>query len=104
MLSQKLVCFKEGFKIVNERDEIRVRKELRTGCLAHMVIIRQENRKYAVTSFEEKHNHDLATPRSKHKLPSQRRISSAQATQIEQASQSGIRQKLIFEFIFLLFE
>ena len=85
MLSRKLVCLKEGFKIVNERDEIRARKELRTGCLAHMVIIRQENGKYAVTSFEKEHNHDLATPRSKHKLPSQRKVYIAQATQIEQA-------------------
>ena len=64
-----------------------------------MVIIRQENVKYAFTSFEKEHNHDLATVRSKHKLSSQRRVSSAQATQIEQASQSCIRQKLIFEFM-----
>ncbi|KAF7801264.1 protein FAR1-RELATED SEQUENCE 5-like [Senna tora] len=99
ILSQKFVCFKEGFKKKRDCEAKRVHKDIRTGCLAQMIVGRQPNGKYVVTYFEKQHNHALATPRSRHKLPSQRKLSAAQATQIELANQSGIRQKLIFEFM-----
>ena len=76
-MSRKLVCCKEGYKRLNDGDEVKARKDLRTGCLAELVIKRRENGKYVVTSFVKEHNHDLATPRSKHKLPSQRKVSIA---------------------------
>ncbi|KAF7802463.1 protein FAR1-RELATED SEQUENCE 5-like [Senna tora] len=99
ILSQKFVCFKEGFKKKRDCEAKRVHKDIRTGCLAQMIVGRQPNGKYVVTYFEKQHNYALATPRSRHKLPSQRKLSAAQATQIELANQSGIRQKLIFEFM-----
>ena len=97
VMSRKFFYFKEGFKRVNELDGTIPHKDLRTGCLAQMFINRRENEKYVVTSFEKEHNHVLATPRSKHKLPSQRKISNAQATQIEQANQP-IRHKTKIDF------
>ncbi|GMY14483.1 protein FAR1-RELATED SEQUENCE 5-like [Fagus crenata] len=64
-----------------------------------MVISRQQNGKYHVTFFEAKHNHEVVTPRSKRKLPSQRKISAAQPAEAELAKHSGIQQKLVFEFM-----
>jgi zinc finger SWIM domain-containing protein 3 len=99
VMSRKFVCFKEGFERIKEYDEKVSRKDIRTGCLAHVVISRESSGKYVVTSFRKDHNHELASPRSKHKLPSQRRVSAAQAAEVEMANRSGIRQKLIFEFM-----
>ncbi|WJX95405.1 hypothetical protein P8452_76729 [Trifolium repens] len=99
VMSRKFVCFKEGFKKIKEYDDKVSRKDIRTGCLAHVVIGRELSGNYVVTSFVKDHNHELASPRSKHKLPSQRRVSAAQAAEVEMANRSGIRQKLIFEFI-----
>ncbi|KAK2429529.1 protein FAR1-RELATED SEQUENCE [Trifolium repens] len=82
VMSRKFVCFKEGFKRTkDDYDEKVSRKDIRTGCLAHVVIGRELSGKYVVTSFEKDHNHELASPRSKHKLPSQRRVSAAQAAE-----------------------
>jgi zinc finger SWIM domain-containing protein 3 len=75
------------------------RKDISTGYFAHMVIGREPSGKYVVTSFVKDHNHEPATPKSRHKLPSQRKVSAAQATEVEMAHGSGIQQKLIFEFI-----
>lgn len=100
VMSRKFVCFKEGFKRTKDDDDEKVsRKDIRTGCLAHVVIGRELSGKYVVTSFVKDHNHELASPRSKHKLPSQRRVSAAQAAEVEIANRSGIRQKLIFELM-----
>jgi len=99
VMSRKFVCFKEGFKRIKEYDGKVSRKDIRIGCLAHVVISRESSGKYVVTSFGKDHNHELASPRSKHKLPSQRRVSAAQAAEVEMANRSGIRQKLIFESI-----
>ncbi|XP_058757585.1 protein FAR1-RELATED SEQUENCE 5-like [Vicia villosa] len=99
VISRKFVCFKEGFKKIKDYEGKMTRKEVRTGCFSHLVISRVSSGEYVVTSFVRDHNHELATPKSKHKLPSQRRISVAQATEVEMASRSGIRQKLIFEFL-----
>ena len=73
--------------------------ELRCGCEAQMVINHQRSGKYRITLFEAKHNHEVVTPRSKHKLPSQRKILVAQAVEAELTNRSGIRQKLVFDFM-----
>ncbi|KAF1861534.1 hypothetical protein Lal_00025889 [Lupinus albus] len=96
VIARRFVCFKEGLKRKKDQEEIKPRKDIRTGCLAQMTIGRESNGKYVVKSFANEHNHDLATPKSRHKLPSQRRISTAQVAEVELASRSGIRQKLIF--------
>ncbi|XP_057453063.1 protein FAR1-RELATED SEQUENCE 5-like [Lotus japonicus] len=99
VISRKYVCFKEGFKRIKDDEGKIARKDIITGCLAHMVIGRSSNGKYVVTSFVKGHNHELATPRSRHKLPSQRRVSVSQAAEVEMTACSGIHQKLIFEFM-----
>uniref|UniRef100_A0A7N2M262 SWIM-type domain-containing protein n=1 Tax=Quercus lobata TaxID=97700 RepID=A0A7N2M262_QUELO len=99
IISRKYCCFKAGYKKEVAYDGKKSRMELRCGCEAQMVISRQKNGKYRITLFEAKHNHEVVTPRSKHKLPSQRKISAAQAAEAELANRSGIRQKLVFEFM-----
>ncbi|KAK2388554.1 protein FAR1-RELATED SEQUENCE [Trifolium repens] len=64
VMSRKFVCFKEGFKRTkDDYDEKVSRKDIRTGCLAHVVIGRELSGKYVVTSFVKDHNHELASPR-----------------------------------------
>ncbi|XP_057452313.1 protein FAR1-RELATED SEQUENCE 5-like [Lotus japonicus] len=97
VISRKYVCFKEGFKRNKDVDGKIARKDIRTGCLAHMVIGRASSGKYVVTSFVKENNHEMATPKSKHKLPSH--LSVSQAAEVEMETRSGICQKLIFEFM-----
>ncbi|XP_028102733.1 protein FAR1-RELATED SEQUENCE 5-like [Camellia sinensis] len=70
-----LVCNKEGFQ-----------KDEGTG-------------KYVVTDFKEKHNHDLVSPECAHMLPSQRKISTTQAIELDLAAQSGLRLGQSFDLM-----
>jgi zinc finger SWIM domain-containing protein 3 len=99
VMSRKFMCFKEGFKRIKDYDEKVSRKDIRIGCLAHVVISRESSGKYVVTSFNKTIITSFNPPRSKHKLPSQRRVSAAQAAEVEMEKRYGIHQKLIFEFI-----
>ncbi|KAF1877862.1 hypothetical protein Lal_00038171 [Lupinus albus] len=88
VIARRFVCFKEGLKRKKDQEGIKPRKDIRTRCLAQMTIGRESNGKYVDKSFANEHNHDLATPKSRHKLPSQRRISTVQAAEVELASRS----------------
>ncbi|CAA0830788.1 Protein FAR1-RELATED SEQUENCE 5 [Striga hermonthica] len=59
VMSRKFTCSRQGHRKKDKRDANvkKHRKETRTGCLAHMVVMRQPNGKYLVTQFEAKHNH-----------------------------------------------
>ncbi|XP_059306539.1 protein FAR1-RELATED SEQUENCE 5-like [Lycium ferocissimum] len=74
------------------------RKETRTGCLAHIIISRQSNEKFHITSLEENHNHPLVHSSLAHMLPSQRKIKVAQAYEIDLLDDSGICPKASFEY------
>lgn len=65
--SRKITCCKEGLQATYNRGPWtkRPRRETRTGCLAHIIVTRQENGKYRVTQFEEAHNHPLSPPNQK---------------------------------------
>ncbi|XP_019265388.1 PREDICTED: protein FAR1-RELATED SEQUENCE 5-like [Nicotiana attenuata] len=73
-------------------------KETRTGCLAHVIVSRQSNGRFRITSFEEKHNYPLVPPSLVHLLPSQRKIKMAQAYEIDLLDDSGIRPKASFDY------
>ncbi|KAK4735634.1 hypothetical protein R3W88_009895 [Solanum pinnatisectum] len=73
-------------------------QETRTGCLAHIIINRQLNEMFRITSFEEKHNHPLVSPSLAHLLPSQRKIKVAQAYENDLLDDSGIRPKASFDY------
>lgn len=59
--SRKFTCYREGFKNhgKSESNAKRPRKDTRIGCLAQMIIVRRLDRKYHVSHYEGKHNHDL---------------------------------------------
>lgn len=64
VVSRKFTCSREGYRRKDKRDFTvkKHRKETRTGCLAHMIITRQQDGKYQVTHFEAQHNHDDINP------------------------------------------
>ncbi|KAL7614377.1 hypothetical protein Lser_V15G06796 [Lactuca serriola] len=57
------VCNKEGFKRMDKdassENEIKRRRDVRTGCQAKLRITRQEDGKWLVGLFNDTHNHDL---------------------------------------------
>ena len=70
IISHKFCCFKAGYKKEVAYDGKKSRMKLRCGCEAQMVISCQKSGQYCITLFEAKHNHEVVTPWSKHKLPS----------------------------------
>ncbi|KAL7239262.1 hypothetical protein ACSBR2_005206 [Camellia fascicularis] len=94
LICRLLVCNMEGFRKVDKRDPLskNPKAETRTGCEARLYIKLDEGTgKFVVTDFKEKHNHDLVSPECAHILPSQRKISTTQAIQLNLAAQSGLR-------------
>ncbi|KAK1575794.1 hypothetical protein Q3G72_008329 [Acer saccharum] len=100
--SRIFVCSKEGFRSKNKRDSLtkHPRAETRTGCDARMSIkLNRCGNKFIVNHFEEVHNHALVTQDCTHMLPSQRKISSSQATELELAEESDISIKNSYELM-----
>ncbi|KAA8548181.1 hypothetical protein F0562_004558 [Nyssa sinensis] len=91
VVSRRYTCYKQGYRPTKGDANVKKpRKDTRTGCLAHMTIARQPNGKYRVSHFETEHNHEFATPFSSHLLPSQRRITFAEAVEAELTNSSVI--------------
>ncbi|CAL5375920.1 unnamed protein product [Camellia sinensis] len=100
--SRQFVCNKEGFRVVDKRDPLtkNPRQEVRTGCQARLVIKWDRNmQKFFVSDFVEQHNHIFVPTECTHMLPSQRKISASQATEIDLAEKSGIRLNAAFELM-----
>ncbi|XP_062145348.1 protein FAR1-RELATED SEQUENCE 5-like [Alnus glutinosa] len=69
-------------------------------CQAHMKIrLDKKKEKYCIQSLELSHNHALHVSHCAHMMPSQRRISHAQALEIDLAYDSGIKLKDSYEFM-----
>ncbi|XP_059659090.1 protein FAR1-RELATED SEQUENCE 5-like [Cornus florida] len=100
--TSKFVCSKQGFRVKEKRD-IHTRKpraETRTGCGALMQIRYDRKKgKYVVYNFVESHNHPMIIEECTHMMPSQRRISVAQAIDVELACQSGVPLGNAFELM-----
>ncbi|KAL7214189.1 hypothetical protein ACSBR1_026583 [Camellia fascicularis] len=100
--SRQFVCNKEGFRVVDKRDPLikNPRQEVRTGCQARLVIKWDRNmQKFFVSDFVEQHNHIFIPTECTHMLPSQRKISASQATEIDLAEKSRIRLNAVFELM-----
>lgn len=84
VVSRRYTCYRQGYRPTKHNANVRKpRQETRTGCLAHMTIARQPNGKFRVTHFETKHNHEFVTPCTAHMLPSQKRLSFAEAVEAD---------------------
>ncbi|TXG54145.1 hypothetical protein EZV62_019401 [Acer yangbiense] len=96
------VCSKESFRLKDKRDSLpkHPRAETRIGCDARLSIkFNRCGNKFIVNHFEEVHNHALVTQDCTHMVPSQRKISTSQATELELAENSGIYIKNSYELI-----
>ncbi|KAF2316524.1 hypothetical protein GH714_041865 [Hevea brasiliensis] len=91
VVSRRYTCYRQGYRPPKHIANVRKpRHETRTGCLAHMTIARQPNGKFRVTRFETQHNHEFVTPSTAHMLPSQKRLTFAQAVEADLAKGSGM--------------
>ncbi|RZB46605.1 Protein FAR1-RELATED SEQUENCE 7 [Glycine soja] len=82
VVSRRYTCHRQGYHPNKNGTYLRkLKQETRTGCLAHMTISRQPNGKFCVINFETEHNHELVTPCTIHMLPSQKRLTFAQAVE-----------------------
>ncbi|XP_028066897.1 protein FAR1-RELATED SEQUENCE 5-like [Camellia sinensis] len=98
--SRTFVCYKEGSWGIDKRDPLvkNPRQEVRCGCGARFSIkLGRISRKYIACDFVEHHNHDLVPQDCIHMLPSQRKISTTQAIEVELASESGIPLRSAYE-------
>ncbi|XP_028088611.1 protein FAR1-RELATED SEQUENCE 1-like [Camellia sinensis] len=92
----------EGFRKVDKRDPLtkNPRAETGTGCQARLFVKLDVNTgKFVVIDFKEKHNHELVSLDCTHILPSQRKISTTQAIQLDLALESGLHLGQTFEFV-----
>ncbi|KAI9176998.1 hypothetical protein LWI28_009712 [Acer negundo] len=91
VVSRRYTCYRQGYRPTKHNaNERKPRQETRTGCLAHMTIARQPNGRFRVNNFETKHNHEFVTPNTAHVLPSQKRLTFAQAVEADLANNSSI--------------
>ncbi|KAM3275488.1 hypothetical protein ACQJBY_044076 [Aegilops geniculata] len=99
--SCKYVCFKEGKKAVDKRDNNvkNPRAETRIDCRVRMTLpINREAGNWAISDLFLEHNHILQLPEASHLLLSKRVISNVQAFEIECVDYSGIAPKAAHEF------
>ncbi|XP_021815106.1 protein FAR1-RELATED SEQUENCE 5-like [Prunus avium] len=102
IISRVFVCCKEGFRPKDKQDYLTKssRAETRTCCNAKMSIkLNKSNGKYWVSHFMEYHNHPLVRQECTHMLPSHRRISASQATEVYLTEESGIPLRQAYELM-----
>ncbi|XP_010265358.1 PREDICTED: protein FAR1-RELATED SEQUENCE 5-like [Nelumbo nucifera] len=98
---RKFCCCREG-KHVEDKHRTNVkqhRAETRCGYMSNMKISRCKNGCYYVIAFNETHNHIIATPKKKHMLRSQRKMTEPQTTQVRNADDSRINPKASIELM-----
>lgn len=89
VVSRRYTCYRQGYRPAKHCAHVRKpRQETRTGCLAHMTIARQPNGRFCVTHFETKHNHEFVSESTAHMLPSQKRLTFAQAVEADLTNSS----------------
>ena len=84
-----------------ERSEYKEsRAETRCGCEACLVIVlNRDSKKYVVSEFIAKHNHYLHLPSTVHVMPSQRKVATTHAIEIDLAHELGLRLKQSYELL-----
>ena len=100
--SRRFVCAKEGVRGKYKRDHnVRnPRAETRCGCEACLVIVlNRDSKKYVVNEFIVEHNHYFHLPSIVHMMPSQRKVATTHAIEIDLAHESGLRLKQSYELL-----
>ena len=93
----RFFCSKEGFREERYKKNTAIKKrrrgETRVGCGAITYVNKTDEGMWAVSLFEENHNHKCETPKKCHLFPSHRRIDENQGAMIEKMNEAGIRKK-----------
>ncbi|XP_055960382.1 protein FAR1-RELATED SEQUENCE 5-like [Mercurialis annua] len=100
--SARFVCNKEGSRREDKRDNLtkHPRAETRTNCPARVgITFVKESEKYKIHDLVVDHNHYLHLSETAHMMSSQRKISKAQAFEIDLADASGIKTKSSYELM-----
>ncbi|KAM6547360.1 hypothetical protein CsatB_019036 [Cannabis sativa] len=94
-------CSCEGHREKDKRDATvkSHRAETRFGCLARMKINSHQNSRYRVVDFVMEHTHVTSSPSKSHLHRSQRRLTLAQAAEIDLADISGITPKASYDLM-----
>ena len=99
---RRFVCTKEGVQGKDKRDQNvkNPRAEIRCDCEACLVIVlNRDSKKYVVSEFIAKHNHYLHLPSTVHVMPSQRKVATTHAIEIDLAHELGLRLKQSYELL-----
>ncbi|OMP07972.1 hypothetical protein COLO4_06895, partial [Corchorus olitorius] len=100
--SRLLVCSKEGIRSSDKRDHQtkNARAETRTDCGARMLIkFNKHSGKFQIKEIVVEHNHVLHVASCVHMMRSQRKMSEAQAMEVDLADQSGIKVQPSYELM-----
>ncbi|XP_028796853.1 protein FAR1-RELATED SEQUENCE 5-like [Neltuma alba] len=100
IIGYRYACSKEGKRKPDKRytSATNHRPETRTDCKAGMTVKLVEG-KFKIISFIEEHNHPLHLQETVHMMRSQRKISSAQADEIDLAKDAGLKQKETYDLM-----
>ena len=99
---RRFVCTKEGVRGKDKRDQNikNPRAETRCGCEARLIIVlNRDSKKYVVSEFIAEHNHYLHLPSTMHMMPSQWKVATTHAIEIDLAHELGLRLKQSYELL-----
>ncbi|OMO68598.1 hypothetical protein COLO4_29562 [Corchorus olitorius] len=102
LTSRLFVCSKEGIRSSDKRDHQtkNARAETRTDCGARMLIkFNKHSGKFQIKEIVVEHNHVLHVATCVHMMRSQRKMSEAQAMEVDLADQSGIKVQPSYELM-----
>ncbi|KAI8561606.1 hypothetical protein RHMOL_Rhmol04G0353300 [Rhododendron molle] len=102
LVTRTFCCSCEGKRGKDKRDSIvkSHRPETRFGCLARKKIkYCRQTKQYYVVEFNPVHNHAVCTPSKTHLHKSHRKLSVAQAAELDMANDCGIGPKATVEFM-----
>lgn len=92
------VCSKQGYKkekqklscMDNRKEVCRKRLDTREGCNAYACVKRTNEGKYLVIYFHEGHSHELCTPKKKHFLRSNRKVTDVQKSLLSTLERANV--------------
>ncbi|KAG5535390.1 hypothetical protein RHGRI_023225 [Rhododendron griersonianum] len=102
LVTRIFCCSCEGKRGKDKRDSIvkSHRPETRFGCLARKKIkYCRQTKQYDIVEFNPVHNHAVCTPSKTHLHKSHRKLSVAQAAELDMANDCGIGPKATVEFM-----
>jgi hypothetical protein len=107
ILFKRYYCAREGYRkegVKNATDESEKRKtpnvmETRCGCLAHIVVKLESDKKYRIFSVVDEHNHGFVSPDKRHLLRSNRNVSERAKSTMFNCHKASISTSMAFRLL-----